>query len=97
MIGRYVCDPPIFSVLRKTPPGRGGEIQLTDALRTLAVADRDSCADGGGVHGVLFRGRRYDTGNKQDFLRTTVEFACARPDLARRVRTLAARVSRQLP
>lgn len=83
VIGRYVCDPAIFSVLRETPPGRGGEIQLTDALRTLAVADRDSCADGGGVHGVLFRGRRYDTGNKQDFLRTTVEFACARPDLAK--------------
>ncbi len=42
MIGRYICDPAIFSVLRETPPGRGGEIQLTDALRTLAVADRDS-------------------------------------------------------
>ncbi len=82
VIGRYVCDPAIFPVLRETPAGRGGEIQLTDALRTLAVADRDVCADGGGVHGVLFRGRRYDTGNKQDFLRTTVEFACARPDLA---------------
>jgi len=82
LIGRYVCDPLIFSVLRDTPPGRGGEIQLTDALRTLALADRGSSTDGGGVHGVLFRGRRYDTGNKQDFLRTTVEFACARPDLA---------------
>ncbi len=82
VIGRYVCDPVIFPVLRETPAGRGGEIQLTDALRTLALADRNVCADGGGVHGVLFRGRRYDTGNKQDFLRTTVEFACARPDLA---------------
>jgi UTP--glucose-1-phosphate uridylyltransferase len=82
VIGRYVCDPQIFSVLRNTAPGRGGEIQLTDALRTLAIADRDSCSDGGGVHGVLFRGRRYDTGNKQDFLRTTVQFACSRPDLA---------------
>jgi UTP--glucose-1-phosphate uridylyltransferase len=82
VIGRYVCDPAVFSVLRETPPGRGGEIQLTDALRTLAIADRGNQCDGGGVHGVLFRGRRYDTGNKQDFLRTTVEFACARPDLA---------------
>jgi UTP--glucose-1-phosphate uridylyltransferase len=82
VIGRYVCDPVIFSVLPSTPAGRGGEIQLTDALRTLAVADRDSCSDGGGVHGVLFRGRRYDTGNKQDFLRTTVQFACGRPDIA---------------
>ena len=82
VIGRYVCDPAIFGVLRGTPPGRGGEIQLTDALRTLAVADRTANADGGGVHGVLFRGHRFDTGNKQDFLRTTVEFACSRPDLA---------------
>ncbi|MHB1593016.1 MAG: UTP--glucose-1-phosphate uridylyltransferase [Streptosporangiaceae bacterium] len=82
IIGRYICDPAIFEVLRETPAGRGGEIQLTDALRTLAVADRDTVPVGGGVHGVLFRGRRYDTGNKQDFLRTTVEFACARPDLA---------------
>ena len=82
VIGRYICDPAIFGVLRETPPGRGGEIQLTDALRTLAIADRTANADGGGVHGVLFRGRRFDTGNKQDFLRTTVEFATARPDLA---------------
>ncbi len=82
VIGRYVCDSAIFGVLRETPAGRGGEIQLTDALRTLAIADRDTVPDGGGVHGVLFRGRRYDTGNKLDFLRTTVEFACARPDLA---------------
>jgi UTP--glucose-1-phosphate uridylyltransferase len=82
LIGRYVCDPAVFEVLRETPPGRGGEIQLTDALQTLAVADRTANADGGGVHGVLFRGRRYDTGNKLDFLKTTVEFACARPDLA---------------
>ncbi len=81
IIGRYVCDPAIFDVLRGTPPGRGDEIQLTDALRTLAVAEPDH-RHGGGVHGVLFRGRRYDTGNKLDFLRTTVEFACARPDIA---------------
>ncbi len=88
IIGRYICDPAIFGVLRQTSPGRGGEIQLTDALRTLARTDRGSgadgadCADGGGVHGVLFRGRRYDTGNKLDYLRTQVQFACERPDIA---------------
>jgi UTP--glucose-1-phosphate uridylyltransferase len=82
VIGRYVCDPAIFGVLRETPPGRGGEIQLTDALRTLARTDRGSGADGGGVHGVLFRGRRYDTGNKQDYLRTMIQFACDRADIA---------------
>jgi UTP--glucose-1-phosphate uridylyltransferase len=80
VIGRYVCEPAIFDVLRETPPGRGGEIQLTDALRTLAMDDRSGA--GGGVHGVLFRGRRYDTGNKQDYLRTQIQFACDRPDIA---------------
>jgi UTP--glucose-1-phosphate uridylyltransferase len=82
IIGRYVCDPAIFNVLAQTPPGRGGEIQLTDGLRTLARADRGSGLDGGGVHGVLFRGRRYDTGNKLDYLRTLVQFACDRQDIA---------------
>ena len=79
IIGRYVCDPAAFGVLEQTPPGRGGEIQLTDALKTLAGMDP---ADGGGVHGVLFRGRRFDTGNKIDYLRTMVQFACERPDVA---------------
>jgi UTP--glucose-1-phosphate uridylyltransferase len=91
VVGRYVCDPSIFEVLRNTAPGRGGEIQLTDALRTLARTDRSDRSDrsdranggdGGGVHGVLFRGRRYDTGNKLDYLRTQVKFACDRPDIA---------------
>ncbi|MBC6460590.1 UTP--glucose-1-phosphate uridylyltransferase GalU [Actinomadura sp. HBU206391] len=79
IIGRYVCDPAVFDVLEKTPPGRGGEIQLTDALRTLAGMEPE---DGGQVHGVLFRGRRYDTGNKLEYLRTVVQFASERPDLA---------------
>ena len=79
IIGRYVCDPAAFGVLRRTPPGRGGEIQLTDALKTLAGMDP---AEGGGVHGVLFRGRRFDTGNRVDYLRTIVQFACERPDVA---------------
>jgi len=79
IIGRYVIDPAVFEVLENTPPGRGGEIQLTDALRTLAGRD---VGDGGTVHGVLFRGRRYDTGDKLDYLRTVVRFAAERPDLA---------------
>ncbi len=79
MIGRCVCDPAIFGVLRETAPDQGSELQLSDALSTLAAVDR---AEGGGVHGMLFGGRRFDTGNKQDYLRTTVELACERPDLA---------------
>ncbi|MGW7526901.1 UTP--glucose-1-phosphate uridylyltransferase GalU [Streptomyces sp. NPDC054783] len=73
VIGRYVLDPAVFGVLERTPPGRGGEIQLTDALQDLA-------ADGT-VHGVVFDGLRYDTGDKADYLRTVVRLACARPDL----------------
>jgi len=79
VVGRYVCDPSIFGVLKETPPGRGGEIQITDALKVLANRDK---ALGGGVHGVLFRGRRYDTGKKLDYLQTVIQFACERPDIA---------------
>ncbi|MEW9554105.1 UTP--glucose-1-phosphate uridylyltransferase GalU [Nonomuraea sp. NPDC050783] len=79
IIGRYVIDPAVFEVLENTPPGRGGEIQLTDALRTLAGRGSE---EGGPVHGVLFRGRRYDTGDKLDYLRTVVKFAADREDLA---------------
>ncbi|WP_330345835.1 UTP--glucose-1-phosphate uridylyltransferase GalU [Streptomyces longwoodensis] len=73
VIGRYVLDPAVFDVLERTPPGRGGEIQLTDALGELAAA--------GTVHGVVFDGLRYDTGDKADYLRTVVRLACAREDL----------------
>ena len=79
VIGRYVCDPAIFGVLERTAPGRGGEIQLTDALKTLAQMP---AGEGGGVRGVQFRGRRFDTGNPADYLRTIVQFACERPDIA---------------
>ncbi|HEX8496039.1 MAG TPA: sugar phosphate nucleotidyltransferase, partial [Actinomycetales bacterium] len=68
IIGRYVLDPSVFAVLHDTAPGRGGEIQLTDALQTLAASD----APGGGVHGVIFRGRRYDTGDRLDYLKAVV-------------------------
>jgi UTP--glucose-1-phosphate uridylyltransferase len=78
VIGRYVLDPAIFGVLRDTPPGRGGEIQLTDALRTLVTGPHDR---GGGVHGVVFRGRRYDTGDKQSYLRAVVTLALEDPEL----------------
>jgi UTP--glucose-1-phosphate uridylyltransferase len=79
VIGRYILDPTVFAVLEATPPGRGGEIQLTDALRTLAH-DVDP-ADGGGVMGVVFRGRRYDTGDRLSYLQAVVRLACEREDL----------------
>ncbi|MEU8585764.1 UTP--glucose-1-phosphate uridylyltransferase [Streptomyces sp. NPDC048664] len=75
VIGRYVLDPAVFDVLAATPPGHGGEIQLTDALRELAASEDHP------VHGVVFSGRRYDTGDRASYLRTVVELACERPDL----------------
>ena len=83
VIGRYVLDPAVFEVLRKTPPGQGGEIQLTDALKVLAERD----AEGGPVHGVVFTGRRYDTGDRGDYLRAIVRLACERDDLGPDFRT----------
>jgi UTP--glucose-1-phosphate uridylyltransferase len=79
IIGRYLCDPAVFGVLEDTPPGRGNEIQLTDALKTLAQMPAD---EGGGVRGVQFRGRRFDTGNPVDYLRTIIQFALERRDVA---------------
>ncbi|KJK56474.1 UTP--glucose-1-phosphate uridylyltransferase GalU [Saccharothrix sp. ST-888] len=84
VIGRYILDPTIFDVLRETRPGRGGEIQLTDALRELAQRDEST---GGPVHGVIFKGRRYDTGDRADYLRAIVRLACEREDLGSEFRS----------
>jgi UTP--glucose-1-phosphate uridylyltransferase len=78
IIGRYVLAPEVFDVLRDTKPGRGDEIQLTDALRELAGRP---AGQGGPVHGLLFTGRRYDTGDRLDYLRTVVRLAVERDDL----------------
>ena len=63
-------------MLERTKPGRGGEIQLTDALQVLA-----SSPDAGGVTGVIFRGRRYDTGDRMSYLKAVVQLASQRADL----------------
>jgi UTP--glucose-1-phosphate uridylyltransferase len=76
IIGRYVLDPGVFDVLRETAPGRGGEIQLTDALRRMAATGEQ-----GPVHGVVFTGRRYDTGDRLEYLKTVVRLAAERDDL----------------
>ncbi|MDQ1250552.1 MAG: UTP--glucose-phosphate uridylyltransferase, partial [Actinomycetota bacterium] len=77
VIGRYVLDPAVFGALESTEPGRGGEIQLTDALGALI----DPQVTGGGMHAVVFTGRRYDTGDKLGYLKAVVELALARDDL----------------
>ena len=72
-LGRYILTPDIFEILRRVQPGKGGEIQLTDALRLMA--DREA------VYAYTFSGRSYDTGNKLGFLKATVEYALRRDDL----------------
>jgi UTP--glucose-1-phosphate uridylyltransferase len=81
VIGRYVLQPDVFDVLEHTEPGKGGEIQLTDALQAMAV---DSIA--GGVYGVVFRGRRYDTGDRLDYIKAIVQLAVERDDLGPELR-----------
>ena len=94
VIGRYVLHPAVFEVLERTPPGRGGEIQLTDALAELATMDR---AAGGGVTGVIFRGRRYDTGDRLDYLKTVVRIAADRADLGPELRAWLKEFAPTLP
>ncbi|WP_165064819.1 UTP--glucose-1-phosphate uridylyltransferase GalU [Marisediminicola senii] len=77
IIGRYVLKPEVFEVLENTEPGKGGEIQLTDALETLA----GNPENGGGVYGLVFRGRRYDTGDRLDYIKAIVQLAVDREDL----------------
>jgi len=74
VIGRYILTPDIFDVLEKLPPGRGGEIQLTDAIKVLSEKRP--------VYGYVFDGRRYDAGSKIGFLKATVDFALAEKDLS---------------
>jgi UTP--glucose-1-phosphate uridylyltransferase len=73
VLGRYIIEPQIFEILENTEPGRGGEIQLTDALKKLAVKRQ--------VYAYVFEGQRYDVGDKQGYLEATIEFALKRPDL----------------
>lgn len=81
VIGRYVLSPVIFDILERTEPGKGGEIQLTDALQELAADP-----DGSGVYGVVFRGRRYDTGDRVDYIKAIVQLAADREDLGPELR-----------
>lgn len=77
-LGRYVITPEVFDILEQTKPGKGGEIQLTDALRVMAQC--------GNVYAYNFTGKRYDTGNKLGYLKAVVEFALRREDLGEEFR-----------
>ena len=73
ILGRYIITPAIFDILENQEPGKGGEIQLTDALKTLAEQEA--------IYAYDFEGRRYDVGDKLGFLEATVDFALKRPEL----------------
>ena len=73
VLGRYIITPDVFEVLTRTEPGKGGEIQLTDAIQTMAAREA--------VYAYCFEGKRYDVGDKLGFLKATVEYALRRPDL----------------
>lgn len=79
IMGRYIIEPEIFEILARTAPGAGDEIQLTDALKVLAAQKP--------MYGLIFEGRRYDVGDKLGYLKAMVEFALARPDLAKEFRS----------
>ena len=73
ILGRYIITPEIFNILENQEAGKGGEIQLTDALQTLATQEA--------IYAYNFEGRRYDVGDKWRFLEATVDFALKRPEL----------------
>ena len=73
ILGRYIITPEIFNILENQAPGKGGEIQLTDALQALATKEA--------IYAYNFEGRRYDVGDKLGFLEATVDFALKRPEL----------------
>lgn len=74
VLGRYIITPDVFEVLQNTKPGKGGEVQLTDALKVMAKREN--------VYAYNFTGKRYDVGDKLGFLKATVEFALRRDDLS---------------
>jgi UTP--glucose-1-phosphate uridylyltransferase len=84
VIGRYILPPEIFPIIENTPPGKGGEIQLTDALQELARRTP--------LYGYEFMGDRYDAGDKVGYLLANIAFALKRPELAARVKEFLKKV-----
>lgn len=77
IVGRYILTPRIFELLEKTDPGKGGEIQLTDAMAKLMKEE--------GFIGYEFEGNRYDAGDKFGFMQANIAYALKKPDIAPRL------------
>jgi UTP--glucose-1-phosphate uridylyltransferase len=88
IIGRYILTPDIFEILARAEPGKGGEIQLTDAIHTL-LRSRP-------VYGFLFQGKRYDAGDKLGYLKATIDFAIRNPELSGQFKEYLLKVSKEL-
>ena len=88
IIGRYILTPDIFDVLSVAKPGKGGEIQLTDAIGTLLQSRP--------VYGFLFEGKRYDAGDKLGYLKATIDFAVKNPDLSEEFKSYILSVAKKI-
>jgi UTP--glucose-1-phosphate uridylyltransferase len=88
IIGRYILTPDIFDVLEKAKPGKGGEIQLTDAICNLLQSRP--------VYGFLFEGKRYDAGDKLGYLKATVDFAMKNHDLSEEFKSYVLKISKEI-
>ena len=86
--GRYIFTSDIFNCISRTKPGKGKEIQLTDALNLL-VSEHT-------IYGLRFEGKRYDIGNKLDFLKTNIDFALGRKDLGKDLRIYIKKIAKKL-
>jgi UTP--glucose-1-phosphate uridylyltransferase len=86
-MGRYVLTPAVFDHIAALRPGAGGELQLTDAM--MALCGREP------FHGVVFETGRFDTGNKLDWLRATVEVALRHPELGKPFRDVLGEIVRR--
>ena len=78
ILGRYVFHPDIFEAIKKTDPDKGGETQITDAIKILLETKP--------VYGYLFEGKRYDAGDKLGFLEASIDLALKRPEFGRKLR-----------
>ncbi len=88
ILGRYILTPDIFNILEGSKPGRGGEIQLTDAIKKLLKTRQ--------VYGYLFKGKRYDAGSKFGYLKATVDFALKNAEIAEPFKQYLFEVTRKL-
>ncbi len=88
IIGRYLLTPEIFEILAHQKPGRGGEVQLTDAIDTMNKTQR--------VFAHVFNGERHDVGNKEGYLETSIEYGLSHPEIKDELRQYIIKMGAEL-